>query len=176
METGDILDIGNEIIEDITKDAVAMFKKALQEHRLILTDELRDSFQYHIVRTADLLYSEIQFRMYGRYKDMSEIKFSAHMPPIEAMEFFVDKVGVEKFAWVPGYDKKDSVPSDIATRRIAWAIAKHYTRVPSIKRGYRGTWYNENVMRMINNARKQLRWRTSEWISSQVVKLLESET
>jgi hypothetical protein len=172
----DILEIGNEIIEDITKDAIQMFKQAIERNSLVLTTELLDSFQYNIVRSAELIYSEIEFRMYGRFKDMKQIRYAAHMPPIEAMEFFVEKIGVDKFAWVPGYDSKSSVPTDIAARRIAWAIAKHHRSVPSVKRGYRGTWYNENVMKMINEAKKQLRWRTSEWLASKVVKTIETET
>lgn len=172
MTDAPIIELADEIIEEITKDAINNFRQALADNKLVFTQELYESFQYNIVRNAEMLYSEISFKQYGRYKDMKELKFSSHIPPVDAMEFFVEKTGVDKFAWVPGYKQNDGVPTEIATRRIAWAIASHYNRVPSIKRGYKGTWYNENVMLMINTAKKRLRWRASEWISAKIAESL----
>ena len=94
------------------------------------------------------------------------------MPPVEAIEAFVEKIGVDKFAWVPGYANKSTVPTDRAIDRIAWAIATHMAKVPTIKREGKG-WYNPTVMQLLNTAKKQLREQTSQWIALKTKENLE---
>jgi hypothetical protein len=165
----------DEFLEDFTEEALEICREALDEFKqnlvkydLELTQELAQSFRYHVLRSVNTLTMEFDFRMYGRFKDMSLLRYQTHMPPVEAMEFFVEKIGLDKFAYVEGYAGKQVPTVKNATRRIAFAIAMGRRQVPDVKRGYRGTWYNSGKMAMINNAKKRVRWRASEWITYQV--------
>jgi hypothetical protein len=61
--------------------------------------------------------------------------------PLDAMEFFVEKIGLDHFAYVMGYQGKSVPTVTNAARRIAWVITIGRRKVPSVKRGYgeRGT-------------------------------------
>lgn len=155
----------------IMADAEAMFKQALEEKRLVFSTELKESFERVVVKNAAGIAGEISFRSYGRFKDMASLSFLEHMPPVYALEYFVEKTGIDKFPWVPGYENKAATSvKDI--NRIAWAIAKSKKQAIDVKRGYRGTWYNDSKMKMINAAKKRFRWLTSEYVSWQVANQL----
>ena len=103
----------DEFLEDFTDEAVEIaaeaveaFRKNIERAGLELTDELKQDFQYHILRQVNQLTLEFDFREYGRFKDMALLRYSTHMPPIDAMEFFVDKIGLDKFAYIEGYEGK----------------------------------------------------------------------
>lgn len=106
---------------------------------------------------------------------MAQLRYAAHMPPADAMEFFVSKIGLDQFAYVEGYEGKQVPTVKNATRRLAWAIAMGRRRVPSVRRDYRGTWYNDGKMKVINSAKQRVRWRASEWIGLQLKKQLEAK-
>jgi hypothetical protein len=161
-----------DMLAEVSKDGVAMFQNAIDSKRLIFTRELKQSFEYTIMRGAEEVASEITFRSYGRFKDMKVISYLEHAPPVAAMEYFIEKIGIEKFAWVPGYEGKAATTlADI--NRIAWAISRSKKMAVDIKRGYRGTWYNSTKMEMINNAKKRIRWLTSSWIVEAAKRQLE---
>lgn len=162
-------DFANEAA-DIAREGMDAFRRALETYGLELTEELKQSFQYHVLRQVNQIVLEFDFREYGRFKDMAQLKYSAHQAPVEAMEFFIEKIGLDKFAFIQGeeYRGKQVPTVKNATRRLAWALAIGRRKVPSIKRGYRGTWYNENKMKVINEAKKRVRWRASEWIVKQL--------
>ncbi len=156
---------------EIMADAEKMFKQALEEKRLVLSAELKESFDRIIVKNAAGIAGEISFDAYGRFKDMKKLSFLDHMPPVYAMEYFVEKVGLDKFPWVPGY--KDKVATSLADiNRIAWAIASSKKQAIDVKRKYRGTWYNDSKIKMINVAKKRFTWLTSEYVSWQVANQL----
>ncbi|QHV97940.1 hypothetical protein [Spirosoma endbachense] len=172
----------DEFLEDFTEEAVEIAREAVEAFRrnieaagLELTDELKQDFQYHVLRSVNMLTMEFDFRHYGRFKDMSQLRWGIHMPPVEAMEFFIEKVGLGKFAYVYGYEGKQVPTVKNATRRLAWAIAMGRRRVPSVKRDYRGTWYNDGKMKVINAAKQRVRWRASEWIALNLKKQMEAK-
>ncbi|MGA0558277.1 hypothetical protein ACO2Q8_16580 [Larkinella sp. VNQ87] len=173
MELNEIYDDLADLVEEIARDAIKRFQDYIQQYGIVLTDQLKRDFQYHILRTATTLAIEIDFRQYGRFKDMAQLRYGAHMPPIDAMEFFVEKVGLDRFAYVLGY-KGRAVPTvNNAARRIAWAISIGRRKVPSVRRGYRGTWYNSGKMAMIRQAQKQLSSRYSELIAPYLARKIE---
>ena len=159
---------------EILEDAEKMFKQALDEKRLVMSADLKESFERVIVQNAAGIAGEISFRSYGRFKDMAKLSYLDHIPPVYAMEYFVEKTGINKFAYVPGYQNKEAT-SIKDVNRIAWAIAMSMKRAVNVKRQYRGTWYNETKMKMINNAKKRFRWITSEYVSWQVAQQLQRE-
>lgn len=158
-------------LEDIIQDGLMRFQRAIEEKGLVLTEELKRQFTYEMSRTASQLTGTITFRGYGRFKDMARISYLKHAPPLEAMEAFVDKVGgVGRFAYVPGYKDKRIPTTGKAELRIAWALARSRRRVPSIKRGYRGTWYNSSKMDMINAARRTMGQRYGQLVAEFIAK------
>lgn len=161
-------EIAGEVLEEIASDSLLYFKRALEGKGLVLTQDLLQSFRYYILRSATSVAAEIEFRTYGRYKDMRQLLYGPHMPPIDAMEYFVAKIGVGSFAYVPGYGADKRVPTvPNAVRRIAAGISFSRKNL-AVKRPYSGTWYNTTKAQMINAAKKRLGWRTSEWILWQV--------
>jgi hypothetical protein len=159
---------------EIAQEAVDAFRRNIQAAGLEFTEELKQDFQFHVLRQVNQLVMEFDFREYGRFKDMAQLRYSAHMPPVDAMEFFVSKIGLDQFAYVEGYEGKQVPTVKNATRRLAWAIAMGRRRVPSVRRDYRGTWYNDGKMKVINSAKQRVRWRASEWIALAIKKQLEA--
>ena len=164
-----IFQINESVIDDLAVDGLNIFQKAIQKAGLVFSEELLNDWSTNVIKSDDVLAVEWQFQMYGRYKDMKRI--SGYMPPVEVLMEYVEKVGVDRFAWVPGYDIKSSVPTDIAIERIAWGIAKYRASVQTIKRSG-GGWYNENVMKLVNQARYNIRKKTAEWIAQQGAEVL----
>lgn len=97
----------------------------IRKRKLTLTEDLLKSLQTEVLReAAGTAYSlKLAFMEYGRIKEMRSVSWK-NMPPVEHMEKFVAKVGVERFQYVPGY-KFGQFPTDknMAIRRIAWGIA-----------------------------------------------------
>lgn len=97
----------------------------LKKSNIDLTHALISSFanQVHNATSESIASVQLAFLDYGRMKDMRRL-FYTKMPPVEAMEEFVRKVGLSKFKYVPGYSSQSKVPSEsIAIKRIAWGIA-----------------------------------------------------
>lgn len=175
MDQATFDEIAGEVLEEITADALLYFQRALQNKGLVLTQELMQSFRYHIIRSAQVVAAEIEFRDYGRFKDMKRLQFGL-MPPIDAMELFVEKIGMGAFAFVPGYGADRRVPTvNNAVRRIAAGIS-FSRRGKTVNRKYSGTWYNQTKMDMINTAKYRLGQRTSEWVVWQIKQQAEGET
>jgi hypothetical protein len=171
-----------EMLAEVSREAVTRFENAIESKRLIFSQELKQSFDFSIMRGAEEIASEITFRSYGRFKDMKKISYLGHdtseataQAYFKQIAYFVEKTGVEKFAWVPGYEGKHS-PSVKDISRIANAIVRSRKAAVDIRRGYSGTWYNENKMGMINAAKKRLGQLSSEWIANQVKKQLKDGT
>lgn len=163
--------INESVIDDLAVDGLNVFHSAIERAGLVFSEDLLNDWSTSVMKDDDVLAVEWEFKMYGRYKDMKRI--AGYMPPVDVLTEYVEKVGVDKFAWVPGYDSKDSVPTDIAAERIAWGIAKYRASVQVIKRSGNG-WYNTNVMKLVNQTRMKIRKKTAEWIASQAVQTIES--
>ena len=80
-----------------------------------------DSLQSQVVAASaqHMASMGVLFHQHGRIKDMKGIT-RTKAPPIEAMEEYVRKVGLDKFSYVPGY-KYGQFPlaSSTAINRIA---------------------------------------------------------
>ena len=155
-----------EEVNDITDAAIKQFREVLERNGLVLTANLKESFTKFVVSNsvAMIAQAHVEFNGYGRFKDMRRYSYSGRIPPVHEMEWFILKEGIENFDWI--YKSKWVInrPSafssdDRMINRIAWMIAMNKRRFPSVKRGYRGSWYNENKMKYINEVRKRLRWR-----------------
>ena len=157
--------IAQEVTE-ITDAALKQFRDALERNGLVLTNDLKDSLTKFVVSNsvAMIAQAHIEFNAYGRFKDMRRYTYSASIPPVHEMEWFVMKEGIENFSWILNYEHTKNRPSAFTSdartiNRVAWIIAMTKRRFPDVKRGYRGSWYNENKMKYINEIKKRLRWR-----------------
>lgn len=152
-----------EIAAEITREAISYFEKAIQRSGIVLTGDLKNSFEHQIIQQASAMSVSgvISFKGYGRIKDMKALTW-AMMPPIDSMEYFVEKVGIENFAFVPGYKRYDSgmwyAVDRIAIKRIAWAVAMSRKTVPVVKQQNR--WYNKTKADFLNVMRRKMLDRT----------------
>lgn len=154
-----------EEISDLSDAALRDFRESLEKNGLVLTADLKNSFTRNIITNsvAMIAKAEIAFASYGRYKDMKRYTYNGSIPPVQAIEEFVRKKGVNEFAWAmysPNLKGRPSafVSDERLINRLAWIIAMNKRRFPNVKRKT-DSWYNENKMTYINEVRKRLRWR-----------------
>lgn len=146
-----------ELAEEITRDAVGYFEKAIERAGIVLSGDLKNSFEYQIIQQASKLSvaGVITFKNYGRLKDMKVLNFSKPMP-IDEIEKYVNQVGVEKFAYIPGYEGKE-IPTTInVARRIARQIIMARKKVPIVRRKARNAWYNKTKADFMNVMRRRM--------------------
>lgn len=154
-----------EEISEMSESALHDFREALEKNGLVLTSDLKNSFTRAIITNsvAMVARAEIAFNAYGRIKDIKRYTYNGYIPPVQAMEEFVRKEGLNEFAWIFYYRHLDGRKSAFQSEerlinRIAWIIAMNKRRFPNVKRNH-DSWYNENKMKYINEVRKRLRWR-----------------
>ncbi len=145
-----------ELATEVTRDAIAYFEKAIEREGIILTSQLRNSFEYRIITQAGRLAAsaEIMFSSYGRFKDMRTLNY-VMLPPIDLMEEFVEKIGLNQFAYIHGYEGKAVPTVPNAANRLAWAIAIRLKRAKIVRRPNKG-WYNQTKADFVNVMRKRL--------------------
>ncbi|RAJ94197.1 hypothetical protein LX87_04082 [Larkinella arboricola] len=172
--TEEFFDQFEEAAIELAQEGILWFQRAIEQKGLVLTEELRRDFNYRLIRTTHQLVIEYDFRQYGRFKDMARLRYGTHMPPVEAMMEYVERHDLNVFAYVEGYPGKQVPTVKNATARIAWAIAMGRRRVPSVARGYRGTWYNSTKMDIFNHAKKRVRAMASGFVIANLKKQLEA--
>lgn len=148
-----------EMLEDITRDAITYFEAAITSKGLVLTQELRDSLKMEVISGIGTMQAAtvIHFQGYGRYKDMKVLSYKDLMP-VEALEKFVERIGVGKFAWIPGYEKQGrTMPiTSRAIQRIAAGIVYGMQKKPTVNQGKRHAWYNRTKADFLNVTRRRL--------------------
>ncbi|PMD97401.1 hypothetical protein BWI97_07160 [Siphonobacter sp. BAB-5405] len=131
------------LLEQFVREAVSEFQRRIRSAGLELTGELLDSFKIKSLQAGNTYISQmVETAGYFRIKDLRSMHY-ARMPPLAAMEYFVEKTGIDRF-YVPGYGDRTPSSETIAIERVAWAIRKARMQKPDVKRGYRGI-YNEVV-------------------------------
>ena len=144
--------VESPVFEEILRRYVSMservFKDAVESSGKVLTAEMLNSIKAGAIeRGKGFISGHVHFDAILRIKDMKTLNYST-VPPFQAMANFVDKVGPEKFAYVPGYENKPRPSREIQVKRIAGGLQNHFRRVPNVKRGYRGL-YNEPLTKQI---------------------------
>jgi predicted transcriptional regulator len=116
----------NKELGDWMQNTVRLLRDRIKQKQLVFSQDLYESFETQAINaTQDTLGQvSLSFLDYGRHRDINKL-FYSRMPPVEILEEFVLKTGLEKFKYIPGYKQGARIPSDqIAARRIAWGIAK----------------------------------------------------
>jgi hypothetical protein len=104
---------------------VDRFKKQIDKKGISFTDSLLNSFEYKVFEApGGNVGVNISYEAHGKYIDMKNLYFT-QLPPIDKIEEWVKKRGIENFDYIPGYTSKFAASADGATaaRRIAWGIA-----------------------------------------------------
>jgi len=117
------------------------FRSRVEEANLNLSGELLSSFRTEAAVAAQgFVEARLKMAGYARFKDLRRMDYF-RSPPVSVLEYFVEKVGVEQFAFVPGYGNGTRPATEIQSiERIAWALKMVRHRYPSVKRGYRGIY------------------------------------
>lgn len=165
-----------KLLDAYIQKAEDAFKSRISSQGIVLTGEMLSSFRQYAAERADG-YVEARLSMVGytRIKDLRSMNYS-RTPPLRAIEDYVEAVGVDKFAYVPGYPKGVRPASaTIAIERIAWAIKMSRKRQPNVKRGYRGIYSDPLLTEVLPNLFKDLTEDTGR-TAMLGVKLLFSQT
>lgn len=140
----------DEEVGDYAARALELLAAAIQAKGLVLTSDLLDSLQSQVVQASaqHVASMGVLFHQYGRIKDMKGIT-RTKAPPVEAIEDYVRKVGLDKFSYVPGY-KYGQFPlaSSTAINRIAWGLARAQLRDKADVRPR--TWFAKTFYASIN--------------------------
>lgn len=148
-------DIAADVVGVIVAEATLVMQRKIKDAGYVLTGELMDSLKHEAVIVGRDLYAEfsIGFAGYGRFKDMRELLYEK-MPPIDVMEEFVRKLGLDAFDYVPGYLLNAKyrvlhIPDNRAINRIAWGIARSRIFTAKIRQSKRNAFYNPTRGKLI---------------------------
>ncbi|GAB3790182.1 hypothetical protein GCM10028818_59930 [Spirosoma horti] len=130
-----------KILEGYILKAEEAFKARAIAAGLPLTGEMLDSFRrYAAVEGNGYVEARLEMVDYFRLKDLRSMKYT-RTPPLAAMEAFVEALGLNKFAFIPGYPQGIKPATEMAAiERIAWGIKMNKQRHPNVSRGYRGIY------------------------------------
>lgn len=123
----------NEELDKLVKEelenwgiAVLMrLQQSIRKNGMVLSAETLNSLQQKVLGETQPGVQQLQliFQDSGRIKDMGRIKQSA-LPPVEVLEAYVKRVGIQHFDYVPGYNRGTMpISQEKAINRIAWGIA-----------------------------------------------------
>ncbi|MCE7061255.1 hypothetical protein [Dyadobacter sp. CY343] len=124
-------------VERALKDAVA--REGVED-----TGALIDSIRAGTVtKGKGWISAHADFSELLRIKDMKVLNYGS-VPPIRPLMDWVERQGIQRFAYVPGY-KGNSRPTEVESiERIAKGIQYYLRATPNIRRGYRGI-YNDQL-------------------------------
>jgi hypothetical protein len=114
-----------QVAQKWAEHIVGRFRKQIEKKKIVLTQELLDSFDYKVYELGDgNVGVNISYVAHGKFIDMKKLYYSK-MPSVDALEAWVLKKGLDKFDSVPGYPNgwKRTGEDQAAARRIAWGIA-----------------------------------------------------
>jgi hypothetical protein len=149
-----------------------ILQENIKRNKLVLSEDLLKSFRHQVITTmgGKLQSLLLSFNEYGRMKEMKGLTYTK-MPPVEAMEEFVRKVGLAKFKYVPGYNRGKIPSEDIAVKRIAWGISK------SMYSNYKGKprkWFAKAFYAEVNHLISELVIAHQEHVASTMKENLQN--
>ncbi len=138
------------LMHDFLAQAEAAFRRRANKANLHLTGAMVESFKKGSVQDGEnFLKGHVEMLGYVRLKDMKGMSYQ-HFLPSDVLEKFVDKVGVENFAYVPGYEKPGAkLPSkEVQAKRIVFGIQAYRKKHPDVRRKYQSI-YNDPISKNI---------------------------
>ena len=165
----DILDALD--LNEILREGLTLMEARLRGMGISLTGSLAESLRGQVQTESARAYAELLIEMneYGRFKDMRALRMPTGTPApdgeyMEAIRAYVQKVGIDKFAYVPGYENSKKAPTaDIALRRISWGLAIGRWKKQSISRSGKG-FYNISVGSIMAKVKRNFGLKVSELV------------
>jgi hypothetical protein len=151
----------NMLLDELHGMAEGLFKGAVMASNLNLTGELRESVRSSLKKDLEGFGGEIDifFNEYWRFKDMKSYNYGGAYMNVDAIKAFVRKIGVRKFAWVPGYENsRATLAEEKAIDRIAWGIIMYRRKMPVVRnnRADRKRLYNKTKIAYLNRIRRRI--------------------
>lgn len=122
----------NDVVDDIlaawVEYAIRELKAKLQSRRMVVSGALLASLGADVTKAVEgKARAKVNMLEYGRYRDMKRLTYEGPAN-FDAMLRFVDKIGVSRFKYVPGYNpavRRVLRPptTSVARNRIAWGVA-----------------------------------------------------
>ena len=151
--------------------AARKMQQDLKKANVTLTEDLKNSIHSERVQMTNNLEVQLRIAMqgYGRFKDMRVLTFDQFRPKpdgelIGAIEDWVERYGIRRFKYVPGYFKDVQrgfeIPESRAKNRIAWGVAMSLINRNEIKRKAR--FWNRNRARVYGYIKRQIMTRLPE--------------
>lgn len=127
---------------------IEKFKGQIEKNNISLTRELLESFKYSVTENVEgYVKVNISYKAHGKYLDMKNLYYHK-MPPIQVLEEWVVKRGVENFKNIPIWSAGNGWGSSSDARKIAWKIA--------------GTIKSAGVVNQYGKWGRSKQWRTPE--------------
>ncbi len=159
----------NRLLEDFVKRVERTIKDAVEREGVKETGELLDSIRAGAVtRGKGWISAHVYYSDLLRIKDMKVLNYST-IPPIKPLMEWVERTGVDRFAYVPGYKNGSQPQTDIEKiHRIASGIQYYLKATPNVKRGYRGIYNDPMRLIMIPQFYEDMRAAASVWAAQQI--------
>lgn len=140
-------EIPAKLLADFADRVVDALKSAVRSEGLVLSGDLERSIRAGAVtRAKGVIEAKVEYMDLLRIKDIKTLQYFT-IPPIRPLAEWVERVGVERFAYVPGYTDGDRPKTEIETiYRIAKGIQYNLKARPNVQRGNRSI-YNATIYR-----------------------------
>ncbi|WP_201981242.1 hypothetical protein [Hymenobacter rubidus] len=128
--SADFQRILDEELGNYATRALALLAASIEQKGLVFTQELLQSLRSEVVAASarHVASMGVAFEQYGRIRDMKGIN-RRKAPPLDVIEAYVAKVGIDKFSYVPGYRYGQfPLTKAVALNRIAWGLSRAMLR------------------------------------------------
>ncbi|WP_019986277.1 hypothetical protein [Rudanella lutea] len=153
--------VATDVVASIVAEAALVMQRKIKAAGYVVSGDLANSLRHQMLLVSSEMYAEfsVGFRGYGRFKDMRQLLYEK-MPPVEVMEEFVKRIGLDSFDYVPGYltdaKRRVEIPNTRAINRIAWGVARSRIFTAKIRHYKRNAFYNPTRGKLIYEASYKL--------------------
>lgn len=133
-----------KLLEDFIRRVQFALKDAVEREGVVDTGDLAGSIRaIAVTKGKGWISGHISYSELLRIKDMKVLNYGS-VPPIRPIADWVERTGVSRFAYIPGYKKAGPQTEIEKIDRIARGIQYYLRATPNIRRGYRGI-YNDQL-------------------------------
>jgi hypothetical protein len=167
----------SQLLSDFIKRVETTLKGAVDREGVTLTRETLNSIRSGgITKGKGWISGHIYYNDLLRIKDMKVLNYST-IPPIKPLAEWVERVGVDNFAYIPGYRDGKAPPTEIEKiYRIASGIQYHLKATPNVRRGYRGIYNDPLRLFLIPQFYEDMRAAANVWAAQQFREAFGFET
>jgi len=166
----------SRFLEDFVKRVERAVKDTVAREGVVESGELLDSIRAgSVTRGKGWISGHVAYSELLRIKDMKVLNYGT-VPPVRPITDWVERTGVEKFAYVPGY-KKGFQPTEFEKiQRIAHGIQYYLRATPNIQRGYRGIYNDPLRLFLIPEFYEDMRAAANVYAAQQIRESLGFDT